>query len=406
MLTPRPYQTESIDKCAAFLKAGNSGGICILPTGAGKSLVIAGLIKELGNERTLILQPSKEILAQNFEKYRAYGFYASVFSASMKRKEISRTVFATIGSITRHKGLFADFKYVIIDECHLVRAPKVRHESGKQIETHSMYSDFLTSNSHLRLMGFTATPYRLSTDGFGGSILKFITRTRPRLFNTVVHYVQNRFLFEHNFLSKLVYYEVGTFDRAKIKKNSTGADFDEKAARQYYEKINFAGTIVLCVRRLMEIRKNVLVFVRFIREAEYLAKTIPGAEYITGEMKAEKRDDILRRFKANKIKCLINIGVIAIGFDKPDLETVVVARETMSLAAYYQWCGRGLRLHPEKENCWIVDMCQNMKTFGKIEDLTIENEGAGKWVLTTRGGRRLTNEYFEKKKETPQLTLR
>lgn len=388
--TLRPYQPAPIQAAIEYLRAGKSGGLLILPTAAGKSICIANIILGL-NERVLVMQPSKEILKQNFLKYRSYGFYASVFSASLKKKEISKTVFATIGSIVERPTLFQNFKYVIIDEAHYVNSKRKIDSDGKE-QPAGMYDKFLQAMPQAQLIGCTATPFRLSSDGFG-SILKFLTRTRPRIFKDVIYVVQIGDLYRNGWLSKLVYYKVGTFNRDQIKRNSTGADFDERSLRQYYDKINFGNTILIAVKRLMEIRKSILVFVRFVREAEGLAKLIPGAEYISGEMSAEKRDDILNRFQSGKLKCLLNVGILVVGFDKPDLDTIVVARETMSLAWYYQAVGRGLRIHPDKENCWIVDMCGNLDTFGKVEDLIVEEPEPGKWVVTSNG-KQLTNQYF------------
>ncbi len=390
----RPYQANAIESAATFLtnKTKNEAEIQILPTGAGKSIVIAGIIKALGGEKTLILQPSKEILVQNFNKYRGYGFYASVYSASLGRKEVSKTSFATIGSIIKKAHLFQDLRHILIDECHLVNPG-----SG-------MYCDFIKAVPKAKIVGFTATPYRLSTDGYGGSILKFLTRTRPRIFKDVNYYVQNKELFEAGYLCPVQYFQIGKFDRSKIRVNTTGADFDERSLQEYYAKIDLKGSIVTVTRRLMEIRKNVLVFVRFVKEAQYLVQNVPGAEYVTGDMPSAKRDDILKRFKNGALKCLVNIGVVAIGFDKPDLETVVLGRETMSLALYYQWIGRGIRPHVNKASCWCVDMCGNYDLFGRIEDLHIDPGTNGKWTITSNGVP-LTNEYYgEVYQPIPKIT--
>lgn len=403
-IIPRPYQVAAIDSGTAYLQSGKTGGLEVLPTGSGKSVVIAGIIMRL-NDKTIVLQPSKEILKQNHKKYKDYGYDASIYSASAGKKEFnlfSRVVFATIGTVVERWQLFKEFKYCLIDECHLVN-PKIKKDADNQIIDISMYADFLRKLPQLRIMGFTATPYRLTNDSYGGSILKFITRTQQRIFRDVVYYVQVRTLFDQGFLCPLVYYKVGKFNRDKIKKNSTGADFNEAALKKYYDDIKLGATTEIAVKRLIQIRKNVLVFVRYIKEAAYMASRIPGAEYVTGEMSQDQRDDILARFLSGKLQTLINCGVVAIGFDYPELETIVLASETMSLAKYYQWCGRGTRIHPNKKNCWIVDMCDNMKAFGKIEDLHMSDQGNGKWVITTTNGRQLTNEYFVEvfKKPTP-----
>jgi DNA repair protein RadD len=377
----RPYQKQAIDSAITFFKLpSNINGVTILPTGSGKSIVIAGIIKEL-QDRVLILQPSKEILTQNFNKYRAYGFYASVYSASLGRKEISRTVFGTIGSVRNKSKLFKDFRYIIIDECHLVNAYD------------GMYAKFLAELPQCKVLGLTATPYRLSSDSFGGSILKFITRTSPKIFNSVIYYVQNKELFDAGYLAPIKYYKIGNFDRAQLKLNSTGADYDDRSVRKYYDEIDLGSTMAKSVIRLMEIRKNVLVFVRYIKEAQALCNRVPGSEIVTGDMEPAQRDNILKRFQSGQLKCLINIGVVAIGFDKPDLETVVIGRETMSLALYYQWIGRAIRIHPDKTEAWVVDLCGNIDVFGRVEDLHITADKPGKWYIQSRG-KQLTNVYF------------
>lgn len=382
-LVNRYYQDETIDAGYQFLTAKkyNGAGLGILPTGTGKSIVIAGLVKKL-NDRTLILQPNKEILKQNFKKYRDYGFYASVYSASLKSKEVSNTVFAMIGSIVNKPHLFYNFKYILIDEAHLVNP-----------ENKTMYGKFLEALPQCRVMGFTATAFRLSSDGFGGSIMKFLTRTRPRIFKHVVKVVQTRPMFDEGFLCPLRYFVVGKFDRSKIRLNSTGADFDERSLQEYYKKIDLGGNIIQVSNKLAQNRKNVLIFVRYIKEAAHLMKYVPGSEMVTSEMKPAERDAILERFRNGITKILINIGIVEIGFDFPALETILVGRETMSLAKWYQWLGRGTRPHPDKASCWIVDMGDNYRMFGKIEDLHIEDSGNGKWVVTSNG-KALTNEYY------------
>ena len=142
----------------------------VLPTGSGKSLIIADIAARLDGH-TLVFQPSKEILEQNFKKLCSYGILdCSIYSASFNSKEISRITFATIGSVKNHPELFTHFKNIIVDECHLVN-PK-----------EGMYKDFFDAVK-CKVLGLTATPYRLSSSRDFGSMLKFITRTKaPCLF--------------------------------------------------------------------------------------------------------------------------------------------------------------------------------------------------------------------------------
>lgn len=384
--TLRPYQVEAVNAAVRFFKSdARYNAIEVLPTGAGKSIIIANIIKELG-EKTLVFQPSKEILEQNLAKYLSYGYQASVYSASAGQKKVSNTTFATIGSVVNKSEMFNEFKYIIIDECHLVNA-----KGG-------MYDKFLSEQSHIKVLGLTATPYRLSSDSFGGAILKFLTRTRPRIFTKMIYYVNNAPLFEAGFLAKMKYYPVGEFDIKKLQVNTTGADYTEKSVRSYYESIGFPDMVVRSVKRLLEIRKNVLVFTMFVDESEYLVKNIPEAVIVTAQTPKKEREQILADYKAGKIKCICNVGILTLGFDYPELETVVLARPTMSLALYYQMIGRCIRPHPGKESAWVVDLCGNIELFGHIETLHIGNSGNDKYYVANNK-RQLTNKYYNSEGE-------
>ena len=382
----RGYQIAAVEKSVAFLKnVINDNGIIVLPTGSGKSLVIAGIVQQL-DEPTIIFQPSKEILEQNYAKYVSYGNRASVWSASLGIKEMSKVTFATIGSVRKIPHLFEHFKYIIIDECHLVSS-----KGG-------MYKEFLEKLGNAKVLGLTATPYRLTTDGWGGTILKFLTRTRPRIFKEVIYYVQNKTLFDAGHLAKLEYFNMKALDRDKLKLNSTGADYDEKSLQKTYEETNFKDKIVNIIERLVKVdRKNILVFTSFIKEAEYLASKFEDAEIVTGTTPKSERERIINGFKAGKIRTVVNCAVLVVGFDFPELSTVVLARPTMSLALYYQQIGRAIRPHESKKTAWIIDMCDNTKFFGKIEDLKINEGKNGKWYISNND-KILTNIYYGNRK--------
>lgn len=175
----RDYQQKASDAAVSFFnnKAKKTNAIMVLPTGSGKSLIIADIAARLDGH-TLVFQPSKEILEQNFKKLCSYGILdCSIYSASFNSKEISRITFATIGSVKNHPELFTHFKNIIVDECHLVN-PK-----------EGMYKDFFDAVK-CKVLGLTATPYRLSSSRDFGSMLKFITRTKPHVFSEVIYHVQ------------------------------------------------------------------------------------------------------------------------------------------------------------------------------------------------------------------------
>ena len=380
----RDYQKQAVDVAVNFFQTGNKkNGIIVLPTGAGKSLVIANIAYRL-DAPVLILQPSKEILEQNYEKLCSYGVMdVGIFSASFGRKEVRKITFATIGSVKSHKDYFRLFRYVIIDECHGVNA-----EAG-------MYKDFIET-IQCKVLGLTATPYRLYSSRFYGSMLRFITRTNPRIFNEMLYAVQVRTLLNRGYLAPMNYYQLNIVDTSRLKVNSTGADFTDASVRRYYREIKFNDSLENIIRRLLVAgRSSILVFTRFIDEANHIARTFSDcAAVVSSDTSKTDRENILRLFKNKQIKVVANVGVLTTGFDFPELATVVLARPTMSLALYYQMCGRAIRPFPGKVS-WVVDLCGNYKRFGRVDDLELRQTKPGIWAVFS-GAKQLTNVYFRK----------
>jgi len=380
----RDYQKQAVDVAVNFFQTGNKkNGIIVLPTGAGKSLVIANIAYRL-DAPVLIFQPSKEILEQNYEKLCSYGVMdVGIFSASFGRKEVRKITFATIGSVKSHKDYFRLFRYVIIDECHGVNA-----EAG-------MYKDFIET-IQCKVLGLTATPYRLYSSRFYGSMLRFITRTNPRIFNELLYAVQVRTLLNRGYLAPMNYYQLNVVDTSRLKVNSTGADFTDASVRRYYREIKFNDSLENIVRRLLVAgRTSILVFTRFIDEATHLARAFSDCvAVVSSDTSKGDREAILRVFKQKQIKVVANVGVLTTGFDFPELATVVLARPTMSLALYYQMCGRAIRPFPNKVS-WVVDLCGNYKRFGRVDDLELRQTKPGIWAVFS-GAKQLTNVYFRK----------
>ena len=403
--TLRDYQQQASDAAINFFKSKRErNGILVLPTGAGKSLVIADIAHRLDGN-VLVFQPSKEILEQNFDKLRSYGVEdCSIYSASFNSKEINRITFATIGSVKSHMEDFNHFRYIIVDECH-----GVNPQGG-------MYKDFFDCAKR-KILGLTATPYRLTSaqicldengrydptcEPQNKCILKFLTRTRPRVFHDVIYQVEIHTLLQRGYLSKLNYYDMTIVPQEGLKRNTTGMDFDEKSLFEEFQRVNLQDHLVNIIRRLQHPksgipRKGILVFTKFLEESENLCRSIDDCEMLSGETPKKERERIIKDFKSGKIKVLTNVGVLTTGFDYPELDTVVMARPTMSLAMYYQILGRAIRPHPSKEAGWIVDLCGNIKRFGKVEDLRLFERKPGEYFIqgiADNQYKQLTNTYF------------
>lgn len=386
----RPYQKQASDAAvAAFTSKQESNGLLILPTGAGKSIVIADIAHRLEGP-LLILQPSKEILEQNFAKLQSYGIWdSSIYSASVGYKEINRITFATIGSVMNHMDDFAHFKNVMIDECHYVNS-----KCG-------MYEEFIHAVPR-KVVGLTATPYRLGRGAEGMSMLKFLTRTKPRIFSRVLYCCQISELLAKGYLAQLSYYDLTAINLEMVKSNSTGADYDEKSLKEEYERSGFYDKLTTTTLRVLKPksgipRKGVLVFTRFTEEADNLVEKLMvkgiRAAIVTGETPKRERKNMLEDFKSGKIQVIANVGVLTTGFDYPELDTIILGRPTKSLALYYQMVGRAIRPHQGKDG-WVIDLGGTYRRFGAVADLRIDcPPGSSKWAVYSRG-RQLTNVSF------------
>lgn len=382
-LEKREYQDEAVAAGVSFMLDGSrKNGIIVAPTGCGKSVILSRIAAELG-EPLLVFCPSREIVQQNAEKLRHYGFSPSIYSASLNRKQVgSEVVLATIGSAVRAPELFMDYRHIVVDEAHTVNPRQ------------GMYRDFFKMLGGTKILGLTATPYRMASNSLGTE-LRWLTRTKTRIFHEVVYYIQNSDLFDEGYLAKLEYQivRVKGFNRNKLKVNSTGADYDEKSVQGHLFEIGFETKLEKVVGRLFAAgRKSVLVFTRFVQEAERLASAMGGAVVTAKTPKAE-REAILKDFKRGRVQVVANVNCLAVGFDYPELDTVLLARPTLALNVYYQQCGRGIRPHPDKKSCWIVDMVGLVDQFGKIEDLKIHEDP---WCIRS-GDRQLTNSYLTDK---------
>ncbi|EFA98138.1 DEAD/DEAH box helicase [Hoylesella timonensis] len=386
----RDYQKQASDAAVKSFKSSKKiNGLIIVSTGGGKSLIIADIASRLDSP-LLVFQPSKEILQQNFAKLQSYGILdCGCYSASVGSKDINRITFATIGSVMNHMEDFKHFKYVLVDEAHVINS-----KGG-------MYEKFINAEER-HVIGLTATPYRLSSY-MAGSMLKFLTRTRPRIFSEVLYVCQTSDLLAKGFLADLKYYDLTAINLDNVRSNSTGADYDEKSLKMEYERSGFFDKLTTTTLRVLKPksgvpRKGILVFTRFVEEAENLVRKLRSinipAEVVTGNTSKSDREWMLEKFKSGEIKVIANAQVLTTGFDYPELDTVIMARPTKSLALYYQCVGRAIRPFKGKDG-WIIDLCGNYRRFGKVSDLKIDVEKPNSqlWCVKSNG-KILTNRMF------------
>lgn len=394
----REYQKQASNAAISFFLDDSikTNAIIVAATGSGKSLIIADIAYRL-NSDVLVFCPTKEITQQNYSKMKSYGVECSMYSASVGIKVISKVTFATIGSVKSYPELFSHFKYLIIDECHYVNSKK------------GMYKDFIKSLK-CKVLGLTATPYRLETNldmdwktrkfNSATSYLKMLTDYHKPIFSDIIYNIDAGTLLQKGFLSKLKYFNMPPkgWDESCLFKNTTGSDYTDASIRFMHKKVNFEKYLISIVQRLLnpkngKSRNGILVFTRFVEDARNLANNIEGAAYISGEMTKPNRERILKEFEGGKIKVLANAGVLIVGYDRPDLDTIVLATPTLSLARYYQEIGRAIRIHPNKDEGWIIDLSGNFNRFGRVDELKLIKNEKNKWCVMSNG-KQLTNLVF------------
>jgi DNA repair protein RadD len=366
----RDYQSKSVSEGLAILNSTKaSRELIVLPTGAGKSIVIAEIVKQL-NEPIVILQPSKELLEQNYQKFINVGGNASIYSASAGYKDLSKVTFATIGSIKKAVNELKKLKVtkIIIDESH------IGVKGGSQLRV------FLSSLGITNVLGLTATPFILAST-MNGAELKMLTKIKSKLFTNISYVEQIHSMLDNRYWTPLEY-RVVEQDDTFLKVNSSGSDYTEDSMQSFYENNDLQSQIVDNVEHcISEGSKSILVFVPTIEEADRLASRITNSKSVSSLTNKKERDDIINGFKNGQINVVINVGILTTGFDYPELETIILGRSTMSFALYYQMIGRGVRIHDNKNKTVIIDLSENYNRFGKVEDFTVDFvEGYG-WGL-------------------------
>jgi DNA repair protein RadD len=380
----RPNQIEPVEKGVAFFKKKKvDPSIIVAPTAFGKSIVIAAIAKEV-NERMLVLQPSKELLEQNYNKFVNLGGDASIYSAAMGEKEIGNVTYATIGSIVNIAHKFRDLGItkVIIDECD--RFP--REPSG-------MLRRFLTAAKITHILGLTATPLKLQAnlDEFKQPFSKLVMLTskskKGNFFKEIIHVAQSKEMVDMKFWSPL-YYESYDFDSGALVYNSTGAEYTEDSIKKAYKNQDINGKIIKRIEKMPD-RKSILIAVPSIDEAKLLSTRLPSCEAVYSDMSNVERNRIVEDFKSGKLRIVVQVNILSVGFDHPELDCIITGRPTASLSWWYQFVGRVTRIHSNKRDGLVIDFVGSVPKFGKVEDLYFKYEEP-LWKLYGEGNKLLT----------------
>lgn len=355
MFKLRNYQQEAVSATLAYFRKSRAPALIVLPTGAGKSIVVAELAR-LARGRVLILAHVKELVEQNHSKYTSLGFSAGIYSAGLGKKDSdSKAIFGSIQSVARASDeFFEDFSLVIVDECH-----RISEESESQYQ--EIFTKLKTKNPELCILGLTATPYRMGL----GWIYEYSARgelktQENRFFKNCVFELPLDYMIHHGFLTRPVKIDipVTSYDFSEL--TDSGRLYSQSEVDELLQQQRELTPLI--VKNIIDItekydRQGVMLFCSTVKHAQEILSFLPAenSAIVIGETVSRERDEIIERFKDKKIKYLVNVSVLTTGFDAPHVDVIAILRPTESNSLYQQIIGRGLRLHEGKEDCFVLD---------------------------------------------------
>lgn len=373
----RYYQREAIDACYDFLRSKKSNPCIVLPTGAGKTPVLATICHDAvtrWNGRVLVVSHVKELVEQSAETLQSWypDLKVGVYSAGLGRRETRADVLVAGIQSVHDKGLKLagsdPFKLVLVDEAH--RIPTSGEGMYRRLLT-----DLQVAAPKIRVIGLTATPYRLK----GGAVC-----SPDHFLNEVCYEAGVRELIAKGYLSPLVSKQAvhAVHDDQLNVKNG---EFDESSLSEAFDGEEVVRQAVAEIAAYASNRKSVLVFCCDVTHAMHVAdviKEVIGEDVglVTGETATQDRDRTLQRFKDGALRFLVNVNVLTEGFDARRVDCVVLLRATLSPGLYYQMVGRGLRLHDDKSDCLVLDFGSNVLRHGCIDAIQVKSpsKGSGK----------------------------
>lgn len=366
-LVLRPYQNHTVDLLWDYLRNQKGNPVLCLPTGSGKSVIIAEICKQaLQNwpgTRILMVTHQAELIQQNLDKLRSHWPNApvGVYSASLGRREIGEPIlFAGIQSIRNRVEEIGHIDMILCDESHLIS----HEETGSYRWVIGGLKDI---NPKIRVVGLTASPFRL---GHG-----LITEGEA-LFDDIIEPVSIIQLQAFGYLADL---------RSKVTKlhlitdgvTKRGGDYVESELQKAVDTDYQNESAVDQTITLAGDRRSWLFFCTGVKHAEHIKDVLISrgitAECVTGDTPKDERARILKEFKEGKIKALTNANVLTTGFDAPNVDLIAMMRPTCSPGLYMQIAGRGLRLKEHTDHCLVLDYAGVVEMHGPITSIKVQD---------------------------------
>ncbi|MFB3894533.1 MAG: DEAD/DEAH box helicase family protein [Phycisphaerae bacterium] len=371
-ITLRPYQAEAVSAVYDHLRRRDDHPCVVIPTAGGKTPVMASICRdavEQWNGRVLILAHVKELLEQAVEKLHTMApdlwMRIGVYSAGLRSRDTEHPIIvAGIQSVYKRAAELDAFDLILLDEAHMLPP-----------DGEGMYRTFLADaqkvNPRVRLVGLTATPYRMTTGLICGP---------ENLLNCVCYEVGVRELIVQGYLCPLK----TKAGRRKVDTSALHVRGGEYVAGEVEALMDDDSLVRSACREIAEYtqdRHSVLIFAAGVQHAQHVQRVLreSGLEcgFVCGETLPFERADTLRRFRDGQLKYLVNVNVLTTGFDAPNIDCVALLRPTNSPGLYYQMVGRGFRLHRFKDNCLVLDFGGNILRHGPVDALQVKDRANG-----------------------------
>lgn len=380
MLKLRPYQEEAVASTFDYLGSETGNPLIVLPTGTGKSLVIATLCQQAlqwPDTKILIVTHVKELIAQNYAEL--LGVWpdapAGVNSAGIGRRDYHKPIiFCGVASVAKQAHKFGRVDLVLVDEAHMIpRSDSTLYGL--------LFKTLKLANPNVRIIGLTATPYRLDSGR--------LDEGEDAMFDGVAYDYDVLDAVKQGYLSPVV----SKATELKLDVTGVGTRGGEFIAGELERAVDkdelnerVVNEIVAWARE--QNRKQWLIFGAGVDHCRHLAELVRAAGYscetIFGETPKAERDHIIRQYKAGRITALCSMGVLTTGFNAPAVDLVAMVRPTKSTGLYVQIVGRGMRLAPGKTNCLVLDFAGNVTRHGPIDAVNPKRPGKGDGEAPTK----------------------
>jgi DNA repair protein RadD len=360
----REYQEEAIGSANLFLRTKKGNPAIVLPTGSGKSLVMAKMVldwvRSYPHLKVMVLAHRKELVEQNLSELKKLNppFSLGIYSAALKKRQTNASVtFASIDSVYSKCSSFPVQDVFLIDEAHRIPV------SGEG-KYRTLIESMKNRNEKLKVLGLTATPYRMGV----GNICH-----PDHILNEVCYEAPIKKLIEDGYLCP-----VRTIDgeHSKLDLSGIGKIAGEYNKKQLSSRVTQEDVVDQATRHFVLScnqyeRKSVLVFCIDVDHCKAVYNKLKSmgisSPYIIGSTGQAKRDELIHRFREGGVRFLLSVDCFFEGFNAPCVDCVVMLRPTQSKGIWVQAVGRGLRTFNGKKYCLILDYGDNIQRHGPID---------------------------------------